>query len=1135
MTTASFHDELRAFLASVRRRWAAIVALRASWRVGLGIAAVVAATAATDRAMHPDGAALVLLVGATAALTIVGLVVAFWTMPKRPSDRQVAQFVEERTRSLDAPSFDDRLVSAIDAVERPASELPAFLPLVLEDAVNDIRVVDPSALIVPADIRRQAVYVAASVVCLLAAVSVAFPVFERGIDTARLQFFPSSIHVSVQPGNVRVPIGTPVRIRAMVQLAAGRVTQLAPTLTVFANDQHHAVPMTSAGGSFEYLIESVDRTFSYEINAGSARSARYTVTMLRPPRVARIDLHYVYPAFAGLPPRNEQDGGDIYAPEGTRVHLRIHTDKPVARGELALSKSAHRSLQPAGDRMIEADLVLAKNDSYRIRLTDADGLVSRDEAEYFIRVMDDRPPDVRILRPSADQEITPLEEVPIEARADDDYGIGKFELIYAVAGGPEHVVPFTRVSGTDIQKVGTHVLPAEELRVKPGDVITYYARAKDIGRGKRSTEATSDIFFLEVKPFNEEFMSAESQASGSSDAQIESLIQGQKDIIASTWNVERRSQTARSTDDVKAIAAAQAELKARAEAQLMSRATRSRARPPAPQQVASGTSQPRPTPGDPVATAVGAMGKAVDQLASERTKDALPHEMTALNGLLQLQAEVRRRQVTQGSAGSGFGGNRAGQDLSALFDKELQRQQRTNYETRAAAEIKPDNGESSSALDRIRDLARRQEELNRRQRELAQSNLSAEEMKRQLEKLTREQMDLREQTEELLRRSGSETTRSQGNRQNQGETSGGGQKGSDGLRGAAGDMRSAADDLRRQAPGEAAQKGERALNQLRRLEGQLSADPSGSPSRARSDVKLEAQLIAQEQRRIAGEASRLERSSDGSSADARRRLADEKDRLASRVDEMTRKAEQLSQSASRTDAKAFAEATQSLKRDKIADRMRTGAREMRQAQGQTRGAAEQELAATLDQFASALGSDGSSASSELEQARAIRERLQRAEQQLRDAEARGRAEQGSPSRAGDSSPASGQGRTAGGGGNDKELQRLREGYQRELQRAQDALRRLQGGSNGDLGGATPEQQEFSRSAPGTEAFKQDRSNWESLRRNLDSALEKYEASVSARLARTDSNERFSAGGSDRVPDAYSQLISRYFESLAKKK
>src|SRR3954453_14770911 len=127
--------------------------------------------------------------------------------------------------------------------------------------------------------------------------------------------------------------------------------------------------------------------------------------------------------------------------------------------------------------------------------------------------------------------------------------------------------------------------------------------------------------------------------SGGSDPQVDSLIQGQKEIIASTWNVERRSQAARSADDVKAIAAAQAELKARAEQQLRSRSMRSRARPPAPQQILAPSPQTRMPAGDPAETAVGAMGKAVDQLSSERNKDVLKHEIAGLNGLLQLQAE----------------------------------------------------------------------------------------------------------------------------------------------------------------------------------------------------------------------------------------------------------------------------------------------------------------------------------------------------------------------------------------------------------------------------------------------------------------------------------------------------------------
>jgi hypothetical protein len=120
-------------------------------------------------------------------------------------------------------------------------------------------------------------------------------------------------------------------------------------------------------------------------------------------------------------------------------------------------------------------------------------------------------------------------------------------------------------------------------------------------------------------------------------------------------------------------------------------------------------------------------------------------------------------------------------------------------------------------------------------------------------------------------------------------------------------------------------------------------------------------------------------------------------------------------------------------------------------------------------------------------------------------------------------------RDADGGGG-QELEKLRAEYQRELQRAREAVSRLQ--QRGGEGG-TPEQHEYSRSAPGTEQFKQDRSKWESLRRDVDLALERYEAAASDRLKKTDDGAaRLSAGASDRVPDKYRDLVAKYFQSLA---
>jgi len=1166
-------DEVRAFLSRVRRRWFAQAALRTVARAAFAAAVPGLAALVIERLFRPDGPALVLL-GAAAVVAALGAgAFAVWHMQRRPNDTQVARFIEERAGLLPGiEPLDDTIVSAVDG----SGEGTPLTPLIHNAAARRLAEFTPSQIVAPAAIRRGVVETVAGLALLAFTLVIGRDPLARSFDTAWLGLNPNAIQISVQPGDVRVIGGSPLQVRAIVHSGNRPLTHLQPTMTVTAGADQRKVPMTVEGGAFVFPFESVDRSFTYKIDAGGAATRDFAVTALFAPRVERIDLHYEYPSFTGLRPRDEQNGGDIYAPAGTRVRLRVQTDKPIAAAEMTLAGAGAKPLQPAGDRSAEIELVLSRDDSYRLRLTDHDGLGAPGETEYFIRLMDDRPPDVRILRPAGDQQITPLEEVAIEARAEDDYGIANFELVYAVPGGQTRVVPFANVSGTEVARLGAHLLAAEDLRVKPGDVITYYARARDVSRGKRSTETRSDMYFLEVRPFNEEFVEAQSQAgSGANSAQIETLIAAQKEIINATWNIERRSGAGRSADDLKAVAEAQAELKARAEQMGMPRRGRGPIRPPlqiAPQQAP----QFRQTTGDPVGEAALSMGRALEQLQGQRTADALPHEMAALQALLRAQAEIRRREVMRQQANAGAGGSgRQGQDMSALFDKELQRQQRTNYESRSQVEERPDQKDQSDALDRIRDLARRQEELSRKQRELAESKEAEEERKRQLERLTREQSELREQAEKLARQleqqqgaqQAGQRPPSQSQSGQQGQQQGGQagnqsanpQKGQGGnasgrMQDASEQMRNAANELQRNDANAAADQSARAAEQLRSLEQQLRGGSPEARQRAAGEFQLEAQQIADEQRRIAAEAGRLEKSDSTATADARRRLAGEKDRLAERVDNLQRgvgelaKGEQTGKQsgasgdgAPRSPGKETVaragEAAKELERQEIGRRMREGAKQLRDGSAQSsRGGAagEEELARSMDRVADLLGASSAEArglSSQLEQTREIRDRLDQLERQIRDAEAKNQGrgttpgQQGRPNASGSS-----------GGAQEKELGRLREEYARELQRASELLGKLQQSApRSGLGGATPEKAERSQADPGNQPFKQDYSGWESLRKDVNLALERTEQAVSAKIAGQKTQDRLSAGGSDRVPDAYRRLIARYYESLARSK
>ena len=86
-----------------------------------------------------------------------------------------------------------------------------------------------------------------------------------------------------------------------------------------------------------------------------------------------------------------------------------------------------------------------------------------------------------------------------------------------------------------------------------------------------------------------------------------------------------------------------------------------------------------------------------------------------------------------------------------------------------------------------------------------------------------------------------------------------------------------------------------------------------------------------------------------------------------------------------------------------------------------------------------------------------------------------------------------------------------------------------------MGGSTPEQHEYSESAPGREAFKNDFSGWERLRKDVELALERREAAIAEKLAGKRSQDRLAAGAADGVPEDYRALVAKYFESLARTK
>ena len=1152
--------ELRIALTRVRRRWLAARWLHGLARVAGGACIGVLAVIAVELFLAPPDVPLLVAAGAALLATLAFGARVLWPLRRPPSDERVARFVEER-----CPQLEDRVASAAAlAAARPAT---GFHELVIADAAKRLRGVDLSHVVAPARVRRAAARGLLAVATLAAVLALGFTPLSRIARTAWLHALPSGVELAVEPGDFRLVAGQPLRIRA--RFTDGAVpARTPPILSVLGGMTPREIRMRPSEDGYLAEFPSVTRSFRYRVGAAAFTSRDYRVEALSPPRVTRIDVEYTYPSFTGLAPRVEEDGGDLFAPAGTSVRLVVHTDKPVADGALLLSGGRRVALAEAVDGGRTAMLVVDGNGRYAVRVVDAHGLSNRDAADYVIRATTDRPPTVRVVRPGGDREITPLEEVTIEVQAEDDHAVDRLDLVYTVAGRADRALPFD-VPARASTVAGVRTLLVEDLTVEPGDVITYFARVRDAGQGGVSTEVRSDLYFLEVRPFDNEFEEALSRGGlGPQAAEIGRLVALQKQIIVATWRLEQQP-VGTTADDVRAVAKVQGDVRdtaAGAAGQMSGRGRRG----------AAGAGGPADQ-GRAMRAAVEAMTAAETALEALDPVSAMPHETEALNQLLTAQAAVRRRQVSmQPSPGSP--GYQAQEDLSALFDRELRREQETSYETGRQAGEPPSGEDDDAALARLEELARRQERINRDLRQSPETGTD-EERRRELERLRREQQALRAELETLAEQLG----RSRGGDELSGsgrpagdEPSGSGGSAGDELRRAAEQMQRATNGLRRQDTGAAREHGDQAVEALQRLAERLRGAGPGERAGALGDLQLEAQQLAEAQRRLAGE---MEQAAEGErSPGYRGLLAGEKDDLADRTEALERglsglrgggdpAAAQPAASEPAADP-LIAEAQQTLVREAVADRMRAGADRLRTSGERLAGgsrsagalpAEETVLADLLGTVAGllqrAMLQDEAQRRlvAELETARRLRQRLQAPPAQgdasrpagppsgdvpspqapaspagtdAPGAAERGSGEESSPERSADSSgrPGSrGAGQAAGSG----------QDAAGELAQHPQLLRALREASPGLVADLERWAQQWrSRSAPGTDRTRLDFAHWSSLRRDLVTALQRFERERSQELADRALRDRYAVGPEVAVPERYRRLVDQYYRSLA---
>jgi hypothetical protein len=761
------------------------------------------------------------------------------------------------------PEFQERLFTVLENPDR--SDL--FVQLVAKDALAVARTSTPERLISSRAILGF-VSSAGISLALLAWLFLAGPGY-LGYGTSLLWAGVSKTSnqplydIVVKPGDVTVRRNSSQSITA--QLAGFTADNVRLYVKYGGESKWEHALMRPRGQTFEFLFGGLAQDVAYYIEAGPLQTKHYTLRVADLPGVKNIRVTYRFPSWTGLKPAIDDPGGDLRAVEGTAALVAIETDQPLDRGILAFQDDSRIPLKHSAGNWLTALVPIQKDGMYHIAAIERDETI-RLSNDYFIEARKDLPPIVKLVRPARDTKVNPIEEVPVVVEASDDFGLLELNLQYSVNGGPENSVPLLSRPGAK-EVSGRHTIALEDYKIVPGDVVMLYATARDA-----HSTVKSEMYFIQAEPFERQYSQAQSDSMEGGEAQQRHVSDRQKEIIAATWNEIK--QGAKDDAAARADADSLGQVQEKLAEQARSLAQRMRARE------LSGANQEFQSFAADMEAAATEMTQSAEKIKSMKWSDALAPAQKALQRALRAESVFRDIQVAFKSSQDGGGEQGMERDLESLFDLELDTEKNQYEGGQQKASNTQRDKELDEALEKVKALARRQQELAQQQQKKNQASpqrweqeslrRETEELQHKMEQLQRgeqqqgnsqgRQAGMRKAIEQL--KQATDDMRSAGSTQN-----GPPEQSAAGQRRAAGRLQDVSDLLngfeRQQASGEIddlvrrtellSGRGRDCQNRLRQLYGNRPENPV-----QRSGQKEQVDALASEKEQMAGELKKIE-------------------------------------------------------------------------------------------------------------------------------------------------------------------------------------------------------------------------------------------------------------------------------------
>lgn len=938
-------------------------------------------------------------------------------------------------------------------------------------------------------------------------------------------------HLFVEPGDLEVERGSSLVITARFE---GPLPQ---NVTLELLDDAGLVQSVEMAQSlsdpiFAYSLRGIDRPLRYHINYENSESEMYRISTYDLPALLQADARLKFPEYTGRGVRTIEDTLRVSAIEGTELSYRFNTNKPLRSAYLLDEQGQHIDLDISDDagRQFLLNTTLSLSAAYRLHLEDEAGRRNAYPPEIRIEAVPNKRPSLRLKTPRGDQRLSALEEVVFSGSAEDDFGLQDYGIgfVYAVQDQEDISLAGTEFEPGSLRESIDYLLRLEDFELQPKDTLSWYLWATDFGPDGNLRRTTGDLYFADIRSFDEIFREQDQGGAGQSQAAGEGLelLEKQRSIAIALFRIKNSAtnvETAR--DDMDVVQRSQVEALSELQ-QLIPQLQEASA-------IQYATEAQRFMEGVDLGVTT-----AIDTPSLSPLDLAWTDAQGAFDKLVKLTEDefnVSRSQNQQGGSGGGKSRNQAQINELDFRHKD------SRYETASQAQAltSPEDRQDLELIGKLNELSRRQDDMNERLQEMqgelanAQTEEERAQIQRELKRLEEEQRRMLADADEAIQQAGNRQSTQQAREQ---------------LEDARDNMQEASEQLGEGRVSQALASGTRAQDTLEKTRDQLREANSSQFSEAMREARSQASELAEAQNRLEEELAELQQASQRSLDDTseRENLAQRLETQSEELQSFLDQVREIAENSENVEVGLFRELYQVLRDSngsRFEERYENSAQLLRQGFVDNASQKQQELSSDLDALSRAiseaaegiLGSQGATLQFAQSEIDSLSEQLEqeREPEQPRPDQGQGQSGQGSEA---------GQGSGPGQGSQAEQLRNALAGF------GSSQNGPITGGDFGEWIGRLStveslieEPMTRSRLAEARETAEEMRRDfkrrgelpkWELIVDEIAAPLNEVSSWLSSELNRIDNPDTLQSVDRDPVPEAYNRIVERYYESLA---